>query len=198
MFSPLKTNLTCYRVCLAVTKSWKRLLESSHKLWTTFDTRSTRKPISLTSLKLHLKRSNYMLDTAIINMKAKFDVIKMQYLTRTCQKLQHLEICGSGVVGDSLTAALPHAKNLRTIVLGTNCEISLSAVQLALKTCQKTLVGATFLRVKGNRFGFMLDQWPELRFLKTLHLRSSGDVMLDEVNSPCCLNLKLKLIVIKC
>jgi F-box/TPR repeat protein Pof3 len=123
----------------------------------------------------------------------------MQYLTRTCQKLRHLEICGSGVVGDSLTAALPHAKSLQTIVLGTNCEISLGAVQLALKTCRKTLVGATFLRVKGNRFGLMLNQWPELQFLRTLHLRSSGDVMLDEVSTdPRCLNLKLVLIIIKC
>ena len=114
-------------------------------------------------------------------MKAKFDVVRMQYLTRTCQKLRHIEMCGSGVIGDSLTASLPHAKNLEMIVLGTNCEISLSAVQLALKTCQKTLVGAIFLRVKGSRVGFLSNQWPELQSLGTLHLRSSGDVMLDEV-----------------
>jgi F-box/TPR repeat protein Pof3 len=165
-----------------VSKSWKRLLESSHKLWTTFDTRSTRKSVSLTALKLHLRRSNYSLDKAVISTKAKFDVPRMQYLTRTCHKLKYLEICGSGVIGDSLTAALPQAKSLETIVCGTRCEISLAAVQSVLKICQKTLLEATFLRVKGNRIGFLSNQWPELRSLRTLNLRSSGDMILDLVS----------------
>jgi F-box/TPR repeat protein Pof3 len=130
-------------------------------------------------------------------MKAKFDVTKMQYLTRTCKKLKHLEICGSGVIGDSLIAALPLAKSLEAIVLGTNCEIGLNAVQAVLKICQKTLVEATFLRVKGSRYGFILDQWPELQSLRTLHLRSSGEVMLDEVSSNHRLYLCIKSILIK-
>ena len=182
-FHLLRQRLTYYRVCLAVTKSWKRLLESSHKLWTMFDTRMTRKPVSLTSLKLHLKRSNYTLDTAVISIKAKFDVTRMQYLTRTCKKLRRLEICGSGVVGDSLTAALPLAKSLETIALGANCEISLKAVQLALKTCRKTLVEAAFLRIVGNQFSFVPNQWPELQSLRALHLRAHSPLLLDVVSS---------------
>lgn len=165
-----------------MTKSWKRLLESSHKLWTTFDTRTTRKFVSLTSLKVHLKRSNYTLDRAVISTKANFDVKRMQYLTKTCQKLKYLEICGSGVIGDSLVSALPLATSLETIVCGTNCEISLPAVQSILRICQKTLLEATFLRVKGNRMGFLPNQWPELQSLRSLNLRSIGDVMLDVVS----------------
>jgi F-box/TPR repeat protein Pof3 len=158
-------------------------LESSHKLWTIFDTRTTRKFVSLTSLKLHLKRSNYTLDRAVISMKANFDVKRMQYLTRTCPKLTYLEICGSGVIGESLTSALPLAKSLQTIVCGANCEIVLSAVQSVLKICQNTILDATFLRVKGNRMGFLPNQWPELHSLRSLNLRSSGHVMLDVVSS---------------
>ena len=135
------------------------------------------------SLKLHLKRSNYTLDKAIISMKAKFDDTRMLFLTRTCKKLKYLEICGSGVIGDSLTVALPHAKGLETIVLGQNCEISLAVVQSVLKICQQTLVETTFLRVKGNRYGFQLDQWPELQSLRTLNLRSSGTSILSMVSA---------------
>ncbi len=167
-----------------MTKSWKRLLESSHKLWTTFDTRYTRKSVSLTSLKLHLKRSNYTLNKAIISIKAKFDITRMQYLTRTCAKLEYLEICGSGVIGDSLTSAMPFAKNLRTIICGTNCEISLAAVQSVLESCRNTLVEASFLRIKltGLRPYF---KWPKLQFLRILNLRSPVEILLDLVSRRC-------------
>jgi F-box/TPR repeat protein Pof3 len=179
----VKLHLTGYSICLAVSKSWKLLLESSHQLWTTFDTTYTRKPISQTSLKVHLRRSNYTLDKAVISMKAKFDATKMKYLTRTCKKLRHLEISGIVVIGDSLTAALPLAQSLQTLILSRNCEISLAAVHSALKACQKTLVAATFLRVKGSRTVFIPDQWPELQLLRVLHLRSSGDAILDAVSA---------------
>ena len=52
------------RVCLAVTKGWKRLLESSYDLWTTFDTNHTRRPIS----KLLLENCDF--DS--LNMKLNF------------------------------------------------------------------------------------------------------------------------------
>src|SRR6266496_6029777 len=108
-------------VCLGVSLSWKRLLESSHKLWTTFDTTSARKPISKSSLRLHLRRSNYTLDRAIITTKARFDLEKMKYLTRTCKKLKYLEMRGSGIIGESLTSALPEARSLEKIIVWEQC-----------------------------------------------------------------------------
>ncbi|KAG0652565.1 hypothetical protein D0Z07_0160 [Hyphodiscus hymeniophilus] len=158
-------------ICLAVTKSWKRLLESSHK--------STRKPVSFNALKLHLKRSNYTLDRAIISTKAYFDVKRFEYLFRTCKRLSTLEICGSGVIGDTLVSALPRAKCLETISCGVNCEISLRTVQTVLRTCQETLREATFLRVKGSMAGFVPNSWPELRRLRILNLRCFGDAILE-------------------
>ena len=173
-----------------MTKSWKRLLESSHTLWTTFDTRNIRKPISLTALKVHLKRSNYTLDTAVISMKAKFDVVRMQHLTRTCKKLKYLEICGSGVIGDSLTTALPYAKSLERLVVGKNCEIGLTGVQTVLKICQQTLVEAVFLRIK-NPWGGYLGNWPQLKSLRSLNLQFIGTASLDVVS----LSAKLPLVM---
>ena len=174
--------LTIRRICLAVSPSWKRLLESSHKLWTTLDTSYTRKPVSQRSLRIHLRRSNYTLDQAVVTMKAAFDAAKWEYIFRTCKKLRKLEIQGSGFIGDSLTASLHLAQRLETMSVSTNCEISISAVQLALKTCQTTLVEAKFLKIKGIRNYGMLGPWPTLESLKTLHFRASGDAVLDIVS----------------
>lgn len=43
-FSP-EVAFTLYSVCLRVSKAWKKLLEGSHKLWTTFDTTNARRPV---------------------------------------------------------------------------------------------------------------------------------------------------------
>ena len=123
-----------------------------------------------------------MLEKAIISMKANFDGPKLKYLTRTCQKLKYLEICGSGVIGDSLISALPLAKRLESIVCGVNCEMSLASVQSILKINQKTLLEATFLRIIGNRIAVPQNQWPELHSLRILNLRSSADYILDIVS----------------
>ena len=176
-------GLNYCRICLAVSSSWKRLLESSHKLWTVLDTSYARKPVSQRSLRAHFKRSNYSLDRAIVTMKAAFDASKWNYLFRTCKKLRRLEILGTGFIGDSLNASLQLAQSLEVITVSKNCEITVSAVQLALKTCQKTLVDATFLKMKGTKqFGGMLGPWPKLESLKTLHFRATGDSLLNIVS----------------
>ncbi|KAH8589686.1 hypothetical protein B0O99DRAFT_331748 [Bisporella sp. PMI_857] len=156
-------------ICLAVSKLWKKLLESLHGLWTTFDTTYTFGSISQNSLKVYLRRSNYTLEQAVIHSKAQFDAKKMAYLTKTCKRLTYLEMNGSGYIGESLISALPFAQNLATIVVSERNEVTLSAVLSALTICQNTLVEATFLRVKGRmRF---TDKLPELKLLEKLQLK---------------------------
>ncbi|TAQ84769.1 hypothetical protein B7494_g6925 [Chlorociboria aeruginascens] len=170
-------------ICLAVNSSWKRLLESSHKLWTTLDMTSTRRKVSLHSLKKHLRRSNYTVDRAMISLKAGFDSVKMQYLIRTCKSLRHLEIHGQGIVGDSLTSALPLARNLETILVSKNTKISLVSVEQALKAVHTTIADASFLNVlcRPNEMA-RLKQWPMIQSLKTLNLRSSSCEALDTLD----------------
>ena len=157
-------------ICLAVSKPWKSLLEASPKLWTTFDTRATRRPVSLHSLKMHLRRSKYTLNKAIINWRAKFDGAKMEYLMRTCKQLRHLEMDGSGgVIGDSLTNAIPLAQNLRTLTVSGTCHITPKAMLLALTTCQKTLVSGVFLVAEGKIDRD--DPWPRLESMESFELR---------------------------
>ena len=105
-------------------------------------------------MKVHLRRSNYTLENAIINSKANFDAIRMSYLTKTCKQLKNLDFTGSGTIGDSLIAALPFAQRLTSLNVSANYEISASTVLNALNICKKTLKHAKFLRVKGNMMDF--------------------------------------------
>jgi F-box/TPR repeat protein Pof3 len=101
------------------------------------------------SLKAHLKRSRYSLDTAIVSLRAALDLQKKMYITQNCKNLRRLEIRGSGVIGDSLTKSLPYAKSLNTLHVSRGCGITFSAVQECLKACRSTLTEATFLEVVG-------------------------------------------------
>lgn len=165
-------------VCLAVTKAWKRLLESSHKLWTLLDTTNVRKLISQKSLTVHFRRSKYTLDRAILTVKA-IDSKRLAYITKYCKMLKDLQMHGFGVVGDSLTLALKDAKALETLWVSRDTHTMLSAVQMALGQCKSSLVTATFLKVIGPRGGFLSDRWPAMGSLKYLHLDSDGQSVLD-------------------
>ncbi|KAG9241711.1 hypothetical protein BJ878DRAFT_214365 [Calycina marina] len=155
-------------ICLAVNKSWKRLLDSSHKLWTILDTTKTRKSISQKSLKAYLRRSNYTLETAIIHHKAKFDTHQMIYLIKTCKQLHKLELTGTGMIGDSLTASLPFAQNLTSLVVGPSHEISGTVVLDALTMTKDTLTEAKFMRISGGTMSILRDL--KMESIKSLHL----------------------------
>ncbi|EPE29442.1 RNI-like protein [Glarea lozoyensis ATCC 20868] len=147
-------------VCLAVSKPWKRLLESSPKLWTTLDTTYAKKNVSLSSLKAYTKRSNYKLDRAI--------------LSNRCL----VEVRGSTMIGESLKASLPFAQSLESIVLSKNTIIGINSAQQALECCRTTLTHVKFLHLKGSRLAGA-GTWPMLPKLKSLCLKAEGDYLLD-------------------
>lgn len=173
------------RVCLAVSKGWKRLLESSHKLWTILDTTDVKKLITQRSLKAHLRRSNWTLERAIITGKAGIDAQKMSFMIRNCKKLREIQIHNLNFIGDSLTSTLPDAKKLETLVVGRNAQISLSTVQTLLRACAETLLNASFLTVRGNPSSFVAGRWTLLESLQTLNLRGEkgSATLLDIVSS---------------
>ncbi len=168
-------------VCLSVTHSWKRLLESSHKLWTTLDTTHVRKVISQKSLTIHFRRSKWTLDRALLSLKS-VDAHRLAYITKNCKMLKELQIYGRGMIGDSLTSALPDAKNLENLYVSQNTEMNLGAVQSALKYCKASLVTVTVLKIVGPRGGFLAGKWPEMGSIKAIHLESDGESVLDIVS----------------
>ncbi|PVH80762.1 hypothetical protein DL98DRAFT_515158 [Cadophora sp. DSE1049] len=166
-------------ICLAVSKGWKNVLESSTHLWTTLDTTHARRAVSLRSIKIHLRRSNYTLDRAVITLKAYIDAEKMRFITRTCKNLRELHISGNGVIGDTLYCGLPGNTALQTISTPHGTEIPLHAVQSVLKACHKSLVDIKFLQIRGSRANFVPGKWMMIESLKSIHLKAGQDTCLD-------------------
>lgn len=177
----LNLNMRDKVICLAVSKGWKRLLESSPKLWTTFDSANVKKAISGKSFKVHLRRSHWTLDRAIIGMKANIDRDKLTVMTKNCKKLREVQFVGIGLVGDTLVKAMPHAKSLDTLLVGRGISISLSTVQTLLRDCKESLTNVTFLNMAGSPGGIIAGRWTASESLKSIRLQANKDSCLDIV-----------------
>ncbi|KAI6709791.1 hypothetical protein JHW43_007682 [Diplocarpon mali] len=174
-FLPMRDRV----IGLSVSKGWRRVMEGSKDLWTTFDTTYAKRGISMKSLKIHLRRSRYTLDRAFITLKASMDEQKMKWLTKTCKELRELHMGGNGPIGDSLVSALPGATNIETITISHSTEITLMHAQMILRLCQQSLVQVKFMNIKGSATAFIPNKWPMVKSIKTLHLRTTMDSCLD-------------------
>jgi len=96
--------------------------------------------------------------------------------------LKELQMYGRGMIGDSLTSALSNAKGLETLYVSRNTEMTLAAVQSALRLCKDSLVTITVLKITGPRGGFLAGKWPEMGSIKALNLESDGESVLDIVS----------------
>ncbi|TGO59461.1 hypothetical protein BCON_0044g00190 [Botryotinia convoluta] len=165
-------------ICLRVSKSWKQVLESSHKLWTTFDTSISRRSLPQRSLRAYLKRSNYTVVEADIEYD-RIDAAKLQYLIRTCTKLQRLTIRSriNAVVGETLTSALPLAKSLQYLSLQM-FKFPFQSVIESLQHVQATIVKAMFLGVDytSRDIGCI---WPRLENLRDLKVSTGIGSMIS-------------------
>jgi F-box/TPR repeat protein Pof3 len=103
----------------------------------------------------------------------------MKYLIRTCHKLRHLELTGSGFIGDSLTAALPLARGLETLIVSAGVEIRFTDVQKSLSICRATLVETSFLDIVETQ---LVSKWEKLPRLNTLQLRFQKATLLNLVS----------------
>jgi len=166
-------------ICLAVSKGWKNVLESSTHLWTTLDTTHARRAVSLRSMKIHFRRSKYTLDRAVITLKAYIDAEKMKFITKTCKNLRELHIAGNGVIGDTLYCGLPGNTALQMISTSHGTEIPLHAVQSVIKACHKSLVDIKFLQIRGSKAGFIPGKWSKSESLRFIHLKAGQDTCLD-------------------
>lgn len=166
---------------LAVSKGWKLILEGHKELWTTLDTSYAKKAISLKSLQVHFRRSNYTLDRAFVTLKACVDVRKMKHLTTSCKQLRELHISGVGFIGDTLVSALPGAARIETLTISPNTEITLHHAQLAIHKCRSSLTEIKFMNIVGSKIAFIPGRWPMAESIKSVHLNSVVDACLDFV-----------------
>jgi F-box/TPR repeat protein Pof3 len=144
--------------------------------------------VSQKSLKIHLRRSNWTLERAIISSKAGIDSQKLGLITRYCKRLREVQFLGSNFIGDTLTSNLPQAKKLDTLIVGEGSEVNLSTVQTILGSCGDALVDVTLLQVRGSPTRFIPGKWPAVESLKRLRLKSDMDSILDlvSIGPPTC------------
>lgn len=161
-----------FSICLAVSKPWKRFLEASHDLWTVLDVRSARRPVSQGSLRAYLRRSNYGLNRAFLAVNHQvFSAKNLEILTRSCKQLSYMEIDSTGPLGDSLLAALPQARSLRTLIIKRS-ELTISSVAKALGYCPQ-LQMAEFFNVRVIP-GDDRAMWPQHDSLESLRINLLG------------------------
>ncbi|RDW81998.1 hypothetical protein BP6252_03110 [Coleophoma cylindrospora] len=178
--------------CLCLSNSWKRVLESSNKLWTYLDTTTAKRLISQKSLQAYFRRSAYTVDRARISVrpenKGGFDQKKLMFLTKTCKQLRELTVEGHGILGDSLVKAAPYAKNLQSIKLIKNCKIPLGSAIAFLESNRAALNEVVFTAVQIGQHSLPIV-WPSPSFelIKTLHLQAYVEssqkpiIRLDEI-----------------
>ncbi len=95
------------------------------------------------------------------------DVLKC--ITTRCKDLYSL-IIPVGFTGASLLKAAPFAKNLKTLIVGQGCEVTLDTVSRVLAICSQ-LVRVDFLSVCRGRFS---PSWAgDLTKIRTLALNTS-------------------------
>jgi F-box/TPR repeat protein Pof3 len=172
-----------FSICLSVSKGWKNFLEGQPDLWTELDTTYCRKPMSKKALLIHLRRSKYTLDSALITMKANIDREKMRLLMRTCKELRELRIHGQGLIGESLSDSVPAAKNLKVLHVSHLTEASLGTVQSCMRTCQQ-IEDIKFGKVQGSATSLRDGAWTVAKNenIKTLELQSNKKSRLDIVS----------------
>lgn len=175
--------LTQSSICLSVSRGWKSFLEAIPDLWTKLDTTYCRKSMSFMSLQIHLRRSKYTLDSALVTMKANYDSKKMGYLMRKCKELRELRIHGQGLIGESLSSSVPMALNLKVLHVSHATEASLGTVQSCLKNC-KQIEEMRFGKVQGSATSLRDDAWTIAKneHIKRLELRSNKKPRLDIVS----------------
>lgn len=186
-FLPLEiAHLICKRLelgdlcnCLIVSKGWKSLLESIRSLWTTLDTTNIHNPVPIKSLKTYLRRSNYTLNRAIINLKLSADRGRLQYILEKCKFLKELEVRGSSKLDESLFNIFSSAKEIENLYITQNVLVTFKLMQAILKNCCQFLVEARFSNIQGSRYNFINCQWPRLDALKRVALRASDNGALD-------------------
>lgn len=136
--------------------------------WTELDLSRARKPVQPAAIRACIRRSRGSITKAKLNHVALNDSDCLKRLTIACKKLDHIEVL-SGFTGKSILEACPLAINLKTLLLGQNCEVTASTITELLDKCTN-LERAEFDSIYSN--GAVFD-WPRktLLHLKTLRLK---------------------------
>ncbi|KAI9682944.1 MAG: hypothetical protein M1829_006380 [Trizodia sp. TS-e1964] len=138
---------------LRVSHQWNKIITSLPSLWRDLDLTDfqlKKRLISKLSIQSCIKRSQGTTRSVKLH-HANFNWSNgLAYIAANCRNLSYLEI-GCEKAGSSLIKAAPYAKNLQTLILHIDCEITLTAVMEILDACLSLSVAEFYnVRHKGE------------------------------------------------
>ncbi len=121
-----------------------------------------------------IKRSKGSITKATLNRVAINDCDILKHLAVACKRLDYLEV-RQRFLGKSVLEACPVAINLKTLLLGSGCEVTQGTFEEVIDKCVN-LDRAEFGAVHSGRHRF---HWPERELrLRTLRLGGTRQQML--------------------
>ncbi|CCU76339.1 unnamed protein product [Blumeria hordei] len=156
-------------ICLSVSKSWKNLLESMTKLWTTVITTDTCQPITLKDLRSYLRVSNYGVSSALVDLKFFEDESNAKYLMKTCHQLQDIRISGEDQFTTLHAASLAKGSGIQKLYFSPKTIVDVPTMISSLEACKNTIVEADFLCLIEKRSPSKFP-WPKMSALRSIHL----------------------------
>jgi len=148
------------------------------RLWNHLDLSGARKPVKLPAIRGCVRRSKGLITHATFNRVATANSDILKHVTSRAEGLRHLEIM-NGFTGSSMIEAAPLARNLTTLIVSLNCDITLDAVTRLLSLCDK-LERAEFHSIYSSG---AVAQWQIGSKLRTLALKAAQGLESANVTS---------------
>lgn len=152
-------------------------------LWSELDFSAASKPVTIDAVQSYIKRSQGTVTRATFHRFTYRHNDVLKCITTRCKNLYSL-IIPTGFTGASLLRAVPFARNLKTIIVGQGCEVTLDTVSQVLESCTQ-LERVEFLSVCRGRFNSL---WTgDLTKIRTLALNTSkgAGIAGGELNTVC-------------
>ncbi|KAI9880788.1 MAG: hypothetical protein M1830_000224 [Pleopsidium flavum] len=158
-------------ILLRVSKQWNHFLTSMPRFWNHLDLSSARKPVKLTTILACVRRSKGSITHATFNRVATTKSNILKHVTSRAKGLRHIEIM-SGFAGSSMIEAAPLARNLTTLIVWSDCGVTLDTITRLLSLCDK-LERAEFHSIYSSGAA---AQWQISSKLRTLTLKAAQGV----------------------
>jgi len=164
-------QLTVFSYCLRVSKSWSKLLESMPNLWMDLDFSKAKRPLTLNTIRKYIKRGQGLATRATLPSFGSSAEGMPSYITKRCKNLEELSIL-KGVAGETILFASSYATNLKSLIMGQQCEVTMDCVHQLLYNCENLERAEFHYIIRAHAESWSLDM-PKLQSL----ILSTSEVM---------------------
>lgn len=163
---------------LRVSRRWHSMLRAMPHLWMDLDLSTAKYSLTLGALRQYIKHARGNCTSISLNLNRADRENILAYAAKQCKDLRQITIV-NGYVSSTILKAVPLAPNLQSIIITSQCEISLDTVEQVFAHAQD-LGRAEFHRLAPSH-GFHLTVRSEhgMRKLRELTLNASSNQVID-------------------